>query len=267
MFPKFYMLAKTEGIVLRRYKFGEAGLIAVLYTKDFGKLRVVNKNLLNQERNGGVLDLISLSEVIFVENIANNLNQLISAESNEKFINIYDDFDKFISASYVIEIVNELTCEKDKNENIFYLILEFLEKTDNSDINPYWNAIIFEVLLINMSGNRPVFSSCANCKNIPAGNVRFSFRYSSILCEKCRSFDMESVKLSENTFVYLKKIFEEDLSEIKKTVPENRQVLLLFRFLGRYVESLIDKPIKSLKVFNDLKKNEIIGGNIKCQMK
>ena len=136
------MLHKTEGIVLKRHIIGNHDLAAYVYTKDYGRITAVGRNYLKFSHHGGKLDLFSYNEICFFERKIGDLDIFIFADSYEKFINIYQDIDRYQAISSAVEIVNEMTFLRDKNQDVFFILLNLLYQLDNlKDDNIYWNLI------------------------------------------------------------------------------------------------------------------------------
>ena len=58
-------LVKTEGIILKSLKYGDSSLIFSIYTRDFGKVKVLAKGIKRPKSRTLPLVIFSLAEVVF----------------------------------------------------------------------------------------------------------------------------------------------------------------------------------------------------------
>jgi len=85
---------RTQGFVLRKTDLREADQAFTIYTKDFGKLKILARairKIKSKLRSG--IELFYLSEIEFIQ--GKNYKTLTDATVIEKFKNVKQDLEKF----------------------------------------------------------------------------------------------------------------------------------------------------------------------------
>jgi len=145
-------LKKTEAIILRYRHFGNTSLIFTVYTKDYGKIDALAKGIKkNISRGEGGTEIFSQVELVYYEKDLRTLRLLNHCYLLDSFKSLRTDLLKFTYASYFIELVDSLVHGEEKNEKIYYLLLNSLHQMENEqDINILVH--FFEVKLIGLLG-------------------------------------------------------------------------------------------------------------------
>src|SRR3989338_10556742 len=119
----------TEGLRLKMSNFGEADRVITVLTDRFGKISVVAKGVRRiTSRRSGNVELLNRVKLHLFK--AKNYT-LTEAESIETFAKIKENLTLSTTAFHVIELVDRLTREEQKNIQIYSLtvsILQILEK-------------------------------------------------------------------------------------------------------------------------------------------
>ena len=101
-----------------------------------------------------------------------------------------EDILKTSYACYFAELVNTLTAEKDKNEEIFDLLLRSLTLLKGS-ASPKRISRILEIKLLMISGLMPRLDRCVLCekqidfKGASFDKTRFSYKSGGLICKDC----------------------------------------------------------------------------------
>ncbi len=112
---------KTEGIVIGRINFGEADRILTIYTRGFGKLRVLAKSARKlTSRKSGALELFNQVKLCLAK--GKNLDIITEAEVVRSFRPWRRNLKKVALAYHFSELVERLTPENQKSEEIFSLL-------------------------------------------------------------------------------------------------------------------------------------------------
>ncbi|MDP3778803.1 MAG: DNA repair protein RecO [bacterium] len=116
------MTYTTQGIVLKKIPAGEADAIAVLYTRDFGKIRAFVQGVKKESAKlKGHIEPFSLSSVQFV--IGNTGERLTYAQMLQSWPVIREDFDRLSAASRMVELVDQHCITNESDNNIWELLL------------------------------------------------------------------------------------------------------------------------------------------------
>ncbi|MBI5701820.1 DNA repair protein RecO [Candidatus Saganbacteria bacterium] len=122
-------LYKTKGIVLQRRNFDETARIITFFTNDFGKISAIAKGSKRpNSKFGGRLEPLNLLDLSVAH--GRNLDILSQCETIENFKFLRDDPHYLKTALYFARIIHKATDEKQKNLNLFKLIILSLGKLD-----------------------------------------------------------------------------------------------------------------------------------------
>lgn len=146
-------IQKTEGIVIRCKDLTETSQIVWLYTKDFGKLKIVGKGT-RSRRFKTKLDLFSLNEIVFYRNPKGELHTLKECEIVEPFTEIRSDISKMAVASYMVDLLDNSVALEDPSKEIYSLLISvfrWLGKSEELD----FLRLVFEIKLMQYSGTFP----------------------------------------------------------------------------------------------------------------
>ena len=112
---------RTEGIVLKRINYGEADRILTIFTKHYGKIRVMAKGVRKlSSRKAGSLELFNQSVLFLVK--GKNLDLITEAEVVNLFKNWRKDLNKVAVAYYFCELVDKLTPDNQPHPLVFELL-------------------------------------------------------------------------------------------------------------------------------------------------
>jgi DNA repair protein RecO (recombination protein O) len=236
-------IVSTEGFVLRSYKLGENDKIVVLFTRDFGKIRLVAKGARKQSnRFGAALEVFAHVRVIFHEKENRELLVLDRAEI------LYSPFEKQtrLRTSYYLfyfaELVHEFYPDREKNVAGFR-ILQNIQKAIQNQQNLDYLARLIELQLLHSQGILSSVAFCSQC-NRPFESLqerRYLGQGTEIFCRRCRR--EESVVLSTQIVKSIDS-FERGSTEWATTLPGGAleelgslNHMLITRFLGKELQS------------------------------
>jgi DNA repair protein RecO (recombination protein O) len=120
---------KTEGIVLKRINFGEADRLLTLYSKHYGKIRVLAKGVRRvTSRKGGNLEIFNHVSLFLIH--GRNLDLLTEAQVINPYKSWRKELKKIGLAYYLCELVDKLTPEGQENQVVFALLRDSLGLID-----------------------------------------------------------------------------------------------------------------------------------------
>lgn len=158
-------IRKAEGIILRRRNLQEADRILTIYSKHFGKIRVVAKGIRKiTSRKAGSLELFNHVNLVLAR--GRNLDIVTEVEIISAFTFLRKNLLKATIAYYFCELVDRLTPDEQDNPQVFELLKENLLKIKT--IKPVILVRQFEEDLLNELG----FGIPENIKKI-GGSLRF----------------------------------------------------------------------------------------------
>ena len=180
---------RTQGIVLERKNIREADQYLTVFTRDFGKLKILAKGMrkIRSKLRSGI-DFFYLSEVEFIQGKA--YKTLTDAVSIENFRNIKKSPGRLKIAYQIVEILDKIVREE-KDEKIWNLLKEVFIKLNSREIstNAYWLIpYYFFWNFASVIGYRPELYRCVLCRKklLPSG-LSFSAKDGGVICENCFS--------------------------------------------------------------------------------
>lgn len=182
---------KTEAIVLRSLRFGEADRVLHLYTLDRGRVGAVAKGIRRtKSRFGGRLEPLSHVELVLHEGRGELQTitgvQLIDPHSASR------EGHYRLSVGFIgLEAMLRLFPEQEANDRAFGALARFLELLDEAeprDARPALDPLVlaFQLKLLWLAGYLPHLTSCAECGG-DTGLVGYSPRAGGAVCENCRA--------------------------------------------------------------------------------
>lgn len=155
-------LYKTEALILRTYKLGEADRIVVFLTRDRGKKRgVANGARRPKSRFAGALEPLTRVGITYYEREQRDLVRLSYAESQCSPL-LASRPDALSHVGYFAELIDEWAQEGDPNERLFRLGTSTLEALA-SGVPTAPVARYFEYWLLRLQGVYPPHVACHRC--------------------------------------------------------------------------------------------------------
>lgn len=207
---------KTEGVVLKRSNFGEAGRLLTVITPYKGKVKVLAKGVrkITSRRSGNVEILNRVKLYLF---IGKEFYTLTEAESIETYQNIKSDLIVSAYASHLIELIDRLIPQEQSNPMAYQLLVATLELLNHSPRQIFIRA--FEVKLLTTLG----------------------------------FWDIKDVEVTSETHDLLEQLRQGNWAEIEQMKLNEKQALELERLLRYYIEKVLESPLRSAKIIQKLK--------------
>jgi len=176
---------KTEALVIKRSDFRETSMIARFYSREFGKMSGILKGIRQEPgKFASTLEPFSHNDLIFYKKRNSTLHLVSHCETRENFDLIRQNLAKANAAHLVIELIDAIMQEEDKNEEVFDLaLLTLRELTTNYNADKIMT--IFKIKILALSGFKPHFDSCVSCGDRILGQSKFSVSQGGLLCSRC----------------------------------------------------------------------------------
>lgn len=123
---------QVEGIILKRRNSGEADRILTVFTKDFGKIQIkaIGVRKIASKRSSHI-ELLNISSISLYK--GRSVPILTEATTIENFDGIKTNLGKIGLAYHICELIDGLCPENQEYKEIFYLLLNTLEKLSTQD--------------------------------------------------------------------------------------------------------------------------------------
>lgn len=142
-------MERTEGLVIKCKDYSETSQLVWLYTRDFGKIKVIAKG----SRKKSKIDLFNLCEIVFYKG-KGELHTLKECSVLDAFIKIRQDLTRVATASYFAELLDASTGLEDPSSEIYSLVIDVFRWLAEGK-NPVFLRYFFEIKLMQYSGNLP----------------------------------------------------------------------------------------------------------------
>ena len=213
---------RTQGFILKKNDLREADQVFVVYTKDFGKLKILGKAIrkIKSKLRAGI-DLFYLSEIEFIQ--GKNHKTLTDTIVIEKFKNLKSSLEKLEIALKIADAADNLIKGEEQDQGIWDLLNEVFEKLEIENSLKIGNCklkIIYYYFLWNLLtilGYQIDLYHCVKCqeKLIP-GLMNFSSESNGIICLRCSDDSTkDKILISAETI----KIFRLFLDPVRNSPP------------------------------------------------
>ncbi|MBI2195096.1 MAG: DNA repair protein RecO [Planctomycetes bacterium] len=180
-------IPKTEAVILDRMDYSNTSLIVTCYTQHFGRLSILAKGA-RRPRSPfqGTLDLLNHNELVFYRHTRSSLHTLSESTVLEGFPGIRGDLPRTYAATYLAELVREMTRDEEAQPEIFDLLVVALREL-SAGLSVHRVLFQFEIQLLNLTGYLPELARCVSCSAPPPrkGRLFFSNQAGGILCPSC----------------------------------------------------------------------------------
>lgn len=189
------MFIVTDGIVLKRVKVSDYDKILTVYTRKAGKMSIAVKGSQNPKSKmaAGAHPFVHGE---FSIRKSGRMSSASSIDVKDAFYHLREDLDKLTIASYFLELVHIVTVENVINNELFDLLLVFLDQMEKSDNHPTQRLlkVAFELKLMTIIGIRPELEHCVNCGKATT-DPKFSVADGGVICEACYEFYPDDYKI------------------------------------------------------------------------
>jgi DNA repair protein RecO (recombination protein O) len=178
---------KTDAVVLRSLRFGEADRILHLYTPDRGRVSAIAKGVRRaRSRFGGRLEPFSHVALILHEG-RSDLMTVTGADSIRPHARLREDGAALDFAARACDAVSRLFETDDPHPEVFHLLLNELALLDRDPTNAtHANQLAFRLKLLLAAGLAPQLGACATCGE-HEHLVGFSGAAGGVVCSACEA--------------------------------------------------------------------------------
>lgn len=178
---------RTQAFILNKADLWEADQVFTVFTKDFGKLKILGKairKIKSKLRSG--IEPFYLSEIEFIQ--GKNHKTLTDATAIEKLKNVRQDLEKLEIVSQIIENADDLIKGEEKDEDIWNLLTEVFEKLNDYKLQTINYSLIYYYFLWNLFsilGYQIDLYYCGNCQKKLVPEKLYFDSEEGIICSSC----------------------------------------------------------------------------------
>lgn len=236
---------RTQGFILKKEDVREADQVFVIYTKDFGKLKIVGKAIrkIKSKLRAGA-DLYYLSEIEFIQ--GKTYKTLTDAIVIEKFKNIRDNSEKLKIAYKIAEVADGLIRGQEKDEKIWDLLIEVFEKLNNYPLPTTNYSLVYYYFvwnLLSILGYQIDLYHCVKCQEKLSPTImNFSSENNGIVCLRCSDDRIkDKILISAETIKIFRLFLGKNWRILSKLKIEQEQREKLEEVSQSYIDGIINK--------------------------
>jgi DNA repair protein RecO (recombination protein O) len=249
--PRVY---KTQAIVLRQRKLGEADKIVTLYCSHLGKVDAIAKGIRRtKSRLAGHLEPLTLGSYLIAE--GRELDIVTQAETVDGFPSLRDDLERLSRGLYCAELVDRLTPERSEGNPLFRLLTETLGilcHEEGIDLAVRW----FEARLLDELGYRPNLEACAICDRRlePVDNF-WSAAAGGVVCPACADDSLRMPPLSLNALKVLRLLLRVSFAEAARIHLSSQLAAEVQACLADQVRFVLEREVRSARFVETLRRD------------
>jgi DNA repair protein RecO (recombination protein O) len=235
---------KATALVLRTADWSDTSRIATLWTREFGKVRVLAKGGRRLKSNfESALDLLSVCSIVLLRKSSGNLDLLTEARVVQRFPRLRSDLPALYAAYYIAELLSDWTEDYDPHPNLFEEALATLQTLGTSlpgHEQPVTGLRLarFELVLLRELGYSPVLDACAVCQSPVSGHgLTFSSAAGGVVCAHCQARSRDRKPLAPESWQALRALHESGEVWQQAWSPAARKDVR--HLLGEYVTYLL----------------------------
>jgi DNA repair protein RecO (recombination protein O) len=207
---------KSEAVVLRSMRFGEADRILHLYTPNRGRVSAIAKGVRRtRSRFGGRLEPFFRVRLILHEG-RSDLLTVTGAETVEGFPRLREDAAALDTAARACDAVSRLFEHAEPHPPVFNLLCNELALLDDDHRRATLaNQLAFRLKLLVAAGFAPQLAACASCGE-REHLVGFSGAAGGVVCGSCEA---GSFPLAEESHAFLAEALARPLAAVPAGTP------------------------------------------------
>ena len=198
-------IERAEGLVVRGVDWSETSRIATLFTREFGKIRVLAKGGRRLSSNFEIaLDLLGVCDIVFIRKAHGGLDLLTEARVSERFSTLRKDLHSLYAGYYLAELLADGTQDYDPHPELFDVALTSLRSL-TPGVDPLPVVSRFELVWLVELGYTPRLDACASCGTdgptaMPNGRYLVGPTAGGWLCPNCRQAGGDARSISAEAF-------------------------------------------------------------------
>jgi DNA repair protein RecO (recombination protein O) len=210
---------RTEAVVLRSFRLGEADRVLHLYTLDRGRVGAVAKGIRKtRSRFGARLEPLSHVDVMLHQG-SGELQTVTGVELVSSHHAARENQYRLGVGLLGAEAMLRLFTEQETNPRAFQALSRFLDVLDDTEplasrpgLDPL--GLSFQLKLLWLSGYLPHLTSCANCGSVDSALIGYAAAAGGAVCTECAA---GALRLSPAGIAGIEELLARPLAEAHAT--------------------------------------------------
>mgnify|MGYP000850146791 CR=1 FL=1 len=244
------MYISAEGIIFRQVKAAGGRRMLLLFTKKYGKISA-GSSISEKGKKRSALALRPFTYGVYELYKNKEYYNIDSADVKRSFFRIGEDVDKYMQASYILELTEKTLPEDLPQPRLFNLLTEFLSAMEKREKRHETLVLAYEVKLLDIFGSFPSLNSCARCGETE--NLEFfSVQDGGMLCRACgnKANDALIYQPKFDIVNILKFFLKTPMGAFEKIALDEKAAEELQQILRKYISYHLDiGTLKSESIF------------------
>ncbi|MBN2030379.1 DNA repair protein RecO [bacterium] len=248
-------ILKTDAVVLKGWKMGETSKILSLYTKDFGKVKVVAKGGRNPKSPfRGCLEPLTTIRIIYYDKRTRDLQLLSKADLIDPHSRIIGDMERTTLGLAAAELVDRAVTGEESLPQVYDLLTSVLRGFNEQE--DFLEAILwyFESHFMHLMGYKPKWDHCLDCnQSLGKEGGFFQPQSGGLVCSQC-GVQKGGLVVEGETLEILFWLQRCGLEEVVQLKPSPSQKSEIRKMFDLYFKSHIDhmQSLRSLGFYYQL---------------
>lgn len=214
---------KVNGLILRETPYGDYDKILNLLTAEYGRITVSGKGIKSlKNKNMPATQLFCYSSFLLKKR--GDYYYISESELIENFFGLRGDLHTLSLASYICDIVYDVTAEDNDETEMLRLTLNALYAISKRKTNLSVIKAAYEFKTAGIAGYMPDLSACGLCESVSGNPMYIDVMNGRLLCDKC-----------------VLRIREDYISGIEKNRPQNYMSFELYKSIDFLDNSDVDE--------------------------
>ena len=208
---------KATALVLRTTDWSESSRIATLWTREFGRVRVLAKGGRRLKSNfESALDLLTVCSIVLLRKSSGSLDLLTEARVVERFSQLRVDLPALYAAYYIAELLSDWTEDYDPHPVLFDEALAALRTlggavAQGKQSTTGMRLARFELVMLRELGYTPALDHCAGCQGpVQGASIAFSAAAGGLVCPACQTRQRDRRPLKPEAWEALRQLTESE---------------------------------------------------------
>lgn len=245
------MLEKLQGVVIKTQDYKETHKIITIFSDKLGKFTALARGAKKpKSRMAAATQPFVYAEFLVYVTKGKGLGTIQQASIVHSMRQIREDIEKNAYASYVLELTDKLTDNKQPIPYIYnelFHTLQWIAKWDEYIIP----AMMYELKMYEVGGFSPVLNYCVRCGSTQLP-FSFSIQEGGMLCGACRNVDDQAILLQGKLAQILHTFQQASIEQIGNVSLQQKNKDLLKMLLDHYYDSYGSYPIKTKRFIKQL---------------
>jgi DNA repair protein RecO (recombination protein O) len=236
---------RASAVVLRTTDWSETSRIATLWTREFGKVRVLAKGGRRLKSNfETALDLLTVCNIVFLRKSSDGLDLLTEAQVAERFPKLRASLPALYAAYYIAELLSQATEDYDPHPTLYDATLAALRDLGDAGPQTGPRLVAYELTWLHELGYSPALDACAACGKPVGGRPAFSAAAGGVVCSTCAPHQRERRPIKADTLAALRTLRHDENAWQRPWGAAVRAELR--QVLGQYVTYRIGRRLRTM---------------------